>query len=185
MITPITPDQGRTRPKKRGGPRNDIWPTPDWLFGHYHRRFRFELDAAADRSNAKCARFYSVKENGLLQPWNARAVWCNPPYGGKNGLPGTDVWVEKGRREAELRGNTVAMHVPVKADTAWWDEQVWGRNRVIRSWRAELAPGEHARMYLLDEGPMLVEVAEHIGRVSYGGGNGWFASATVVYGVRR
>lgn len=92
--------------------------------------------------------------------------------------------MKKARLEQERWNNVVTLCIPVKADTTWWDELVWGRNRVVRSWRADVAPGKPARWYLLDEGRMLVEVCELVGRVSFGGGNGWFASAVVTFGAR-
>ncbi len=33
----------------------------------------------------KATRFYTEQQNGLMQPWNARSLWLNPPYGHTKG----------------------------------------------------------------------------------------------------
>ena len=62
-------------------PNKGVWPTPDWLFAPLHARHRFDLDAAASKSNAKCRRFFSEQQNALTRAWKARCFWNNPPYG--------------------------------------------------------------------------------------------------------
>lgn len=75
------------------------WATPQDLFDKLNREFRFTLDPAATKKNAKCKRFYTEKENGLEQSWKGERVFCNPPYGRVIGD-----WVKKmhegGRRYA-------------------------------------------------------------------------------------
>lgn len=164
-------------------PNKGIWPTPGWLFGPLNVRFNFGLDAAASRENTKCKRYYTEKDNGLVQPWDAPCTWCNPPYGTD---PSTDAWVQHGRRNAVDFRNTQVMLVPVKAETAWYQDLVWGENRVIRS--AKPVGRFGGRWYLLQEKRMLVEVLELRGRVSFGvdrKGNGFFASALVAFGAQR
>ena len=34
--------------------KSDEWETPDWLFDQLNDEFRFNFDAAANHSNAKC-----------------------------------------------------------------------------------------------------------------------------------
>jgi|GEM_PF-5770545 len=54
--------------------------TPQDFFDRLDAEFGFDLDVCATRSNAKCERFYSRKDDGLAQPWTG-TCWCNPPYG--------------------------------------------------------------------------------------------------------
>jgi phage N-6-adenine-methyltransferase len=65
--------------------------------------------------NAKCARFFTVADDGLSQPW-AGKVFMNPPYGRTLGL-----WMEKAY-QASLDGALVVCLVPARVDTAWWQD---------------------------------------------------------------
>lgn len=60
---------------------NQTWRTPDWLFKLLEREVgrKLVLDAAASKVNAKCKRFYTEAENGLLQPW-ADGTFINPGF---------------------------------------------------------------------------------------------------------
>lgn len=161
-------------------PRKGVWRTPDWLFQPLHALLGFELDAAASRQNAKCPRYFDEERNALARPWEASSVWCNPPYGCE---PGTDVWVEHGRSWAERLRNRVTMLIPVKADTAWYHDLVWGSCRVQTS--AKLEGPVPGRWYRMREPWGYVELLELRGRVNFGGadGPGFFASSVVVYGA--
>ncbi len=57
------------------------WSTPQDLFDSLNEEFHFTLDPACTKENAKCKKFYTEKENGLLQDWKGERVFCNPPYG--------------------------------------------------------------------------------------------------------
>lgn len=171
--------------KRRGGdPRKGVWETPDWLYRPLNELLRFDLDAAASRKNAKCARFYDERMNGLAQPWDGRSVWCNPPYGLKTAPTGD--WVFKGLHSVITEQNQVTLLVPVKADTTWYGRGVWGRNRVVDSGRVKGTDIE-GRWYRLDEGSFFTELLELEGRVEFGGAQntGWFASAIVLFNAGR
>lgn len=55
--------------------------TPRRLFEELNDEFEFTIDVAASSENAKCARFYSEKDDGLSKSWEGEVVFCNPPYG--------------------------------------------------------------------------------------------------------
>lgn len=38
------------------------------------------LDPCATPETAKCAKFYTEKDDGLAQDWTGETVFCNPPY---------------------------------------------------------------------------------------------------------
>src|SRR5262249_57492963 len=57
------------------------WETPWLVFRAYDAEFHFTLDVCATAENAKCARFFSPAQNGLLQDWGDDVCWMNPPYG--------------------------------------------------------------------------------------------------------
>lgn len=63
----------------------DDWATPDDLYTTYNALFGFVLDAAADRSNHKCARWFGPggeSEDALSVVWPTAEgnIWLNPPY---------------------------------------------------------------------------------------------------------
>ena len=59
--------------------KND-WATPQELFDELDAEFHFTLDPCATPETAKCAKFYTEKDNGLVQDWTGETVFCNPPY---------------------------------------------------------------------------------------------------------
>lgn len=75
----------------------------------------FDLDVASSDENALCERYFTEQEDGLLIPWNAERVWCNPPY---NNIK---QWIEKGIRETRL-GNCkeVVYLLPARTCTKWF-----------------------------------------------------------------
>lgn len=95
------------------------WATPWDLFHVLDAEFGFTLDACAQSWNAKCERYFSPSDNGLVQDWGKEIVFCNPPYG--RGVTGA--WVAKGW-EASQRGATVVLLIPARTDTSWWHEGV-------------------------------------------------------------
>ena len=91
----------------------DNWETPQKLFDLLNAEFGFTLDPCASAENAKCARFFTSKENGLLQSWANEIVFMNPPYG--RGIIGQ--WIAKAYQETEA---TVVCLLPSRTDTKWW-----------------------------------------------------------------
>ncbi|MBK8772758.1 MAG: hypothetical protein IPM06_20340 [Rhizobiales bacterium] len=45
----------------------DVWGTPQWLFDALDKEFGFTLDPCSDGTNAKCAKFYSIHDSGMLR----------------------------------------------------------------------------------------------------------------------
>src|SRR4051812_26379019 len=57
--------------------RADDWETPPEVFDPLNREFGFTLDVAAQAHNAKCDRFISPDDDGLVSDWGANVCWCN------------------------------------------------------------------------------------------------------------
>lgn len=77
----------------------------------------FDLDVAADDEAHVCERYYTIRENGLIQPWTGR-VWCNPPY--------SDIgpWV-RSAWDAWQGCKVIAMLLPAnRQEQPWWQEMV-------------------------------------------------------------
>jgi phage N-6-adenine-methyltransferase len=96
--------------------KSNEWETPADLFAVYDAEFNFTLDAAATFENAKCNRFFTIRENGLAQSWQGETVWLNPPYGRQIGK-----WIEKAYHEAQ-NGATVVCLIPARTDTRYFHD---------------------------------------------------------------
>jgi phage N-6-adenine-methyltransferase len=128
--------------------------TPWELFTPIAERFGgFTLDAAAAPHNARCAKYYTRHDNGLMRSWDGERVWCNPPY--------SDLgqWVAKARAEA-MRADLIVMLLPAnRTEQAWWQDHVEpyrdgrhptgprieflrGRLRFIKPGQTEIRPNE-------------------------------------------
>jgi phage N-6-adenine-methyltransferase len=96
-------------------PVTDVWATPQWLFEALNKEFGFTLDPCTDGTNAKCEKFFTPTENGLLRDWGTDVVFMNPPYSE------VDDWMRKAYGSA-LEGATVVCLIPARTDTRWWHE---------------------------------------------------------------
>ena len=99
------------------------WETPPTLFAQLDAEFGFTLDVCALPENAKCARFYSPRVDGLKQFWQG-VCWMNPPYGRDIGK-----WISKAAEAARF-GATVVCLIPARTDTAYWHDHIHGRAEV-------------------------------------------------------
>lgn len=95
--------------------KTDLWATPQKFFNKYDAVHKFTLDVCANKDNAKCAKFYTVEDDGLSQSWQG-VCWMNPPYGRE-----ISAWMKKAY-ESSLQGATVVCLVPARTDTKWWHE---------------------------------------------------------------
>ncbi len=89
------------------------YPTPIDFYKKLDDEFHFTLDPCASPENAKCDRYFTYHENGLVQDWGKEIVWMNPPYGE------IKKWMAKAYR-ASLAGATVVCLVPSRTSTKWW-----------------------------------------------------------------
>jgi phage N-6-adenine-methyltransferase len=94
------------------------WSTPQPFWASLNAEFNFDLDCCATVENAKCRRFYTAADDGLLLPWSGGAVWMNPPYGRTIGA-----WVAKAWTESRA-GSTVVCLIPARTDTGYWHDYV-------------------------------------------------------------
>lgn len=98
--------------------RSEEWGTPKDLFLKLNHEFRFTLDPCADRTNAKCPKFFTKRQNGLIHDWSRDRVFMNPPYGRS-----INDWMRKARQESQ-KGALVVCLVHARTDTRWWHENV-------------------------------------------------------------
>ena len=100
--------------------KTDLWGTPQDLFDKLDAEFHFNLDVCALPENAKCERYYTPEQDGLVKEWTG-TCWCNPPYGRQIGK-----WVKK----ASECGTTVVMLIPARTDTKWFHDYIYGKAEV-------------------------------------------------------
>lgn len=112
------------------------WATPQALYDDLNAEFGFTLDPCATPENAKCPKFYTLADDGLIQDWGEEVVFMNPPYGRVIGD-----WLKKAYEES-LKGATVVCLIPARTDTAYWhDYAMKGEIRFLRG-RVKFAGGE-------------------------------------------
>lgn len=90
------------------------WETPQDLFDELNKEFNFVVDVCATKENAKCKRYFTKEDDGLIKNWGEYHgyKWMNPPYGREIGK-----WVEK----AAYSTHVVCL-LPARTDTKWfWD----------------------------------------------------------------
>ncbi len=109
------------------------WETPQHLFDKYNNIFNFGLDVCATPKNAKCDKYFTEQEDGLMQDWNNHGnVWCNPPYG-----RGIGKWLKK----AYECNSLVVMLVPARTCSAWWHD--YATKGIVILLRGRLKFGGH------------------------------------------
>ncbi len=115
----------------------DDWATPQSFFDQLDAEFHFTLDPCASAANAKCRKFYTAQDNGLMQDWGGEVVFCNPPYGRK-----IFDWVKKCYEESCKPNTTVVMLIPARTDTRYFHEFIYHRATEIRFIRGRLKFGD-------------------------------------------
>ena len=114
------------------------WETPPAVFAEYDAEFHFTLDVCATAETAKCARFFSPVDEGLVQDWGDDVCWMNPPYGRE-----IAAWMEKAYRSS-LAGATVVCLVPARTGTRWWQDWVLEKAEVrLRKGRITFVGAQH------------------------------------------
>lgn len=98
---------------------SDKW-TPPWLVERIRTDVFWgviELDpCTVSRNPVGAARFYTADNDGILQPWDATTIYCNPPYGKT-----IRHWTQKCIM-AGARGKYVALLVPARTGSRWFTE---------------------------------------------------------------
>lgn len=114
----------------------DQWATPQAFFDKLNAEFGFTLDPCALPSNAKCTKYYTPTDNGLLQDWGGEIVFCNPPYG-----RAIYDWVRKCSEEAKKPNTVVVALIPARTDTRYFHEFIYTKAREIRFIKGRLKFG--------------------------------------------
>ena len=106
--------------------REQDWATPQEFFDKLDAEFHFTLDPCADDHNHKCAKYFTLEQDGLNQSWAGERVFCNPPYG-------RDVpkWVRKCFDEVYGGDCPLAvMLLNARTDTKWFHDYIYNRAEI-------------------------------------------------------
>jgi phage N-6-adenine-methyltransferase len=104
----------------------DDWETPTDLFNELNKEFLFDLDATANKNNAKCPKFFTKEQNALVQEWRG-SVFCNPPYGRE-----IQKFIEKAYIESKKAYcKRVVLLIPARTDTKIWHDFIFPFSREI------------------------------------------------------
>lgn len=116
--------------------KTNEWSTPQSFFDELDKEFNFTLDPCATHDKAKCEKYYTIEDDGLLQDWSKDIVFMNPPYGRE-----IKHWVQKAYEES-LKGATVVCLIPARTDTSYWHEYVFDKADDIRFIKGRLKFGD-------------------------------------------
>lgn len=105
--------------------KTDEWATPQDFFDKLNTEFNFTLDPCADDNNHKCKKYFTKKEDGLLQDWGGETVFCNPPYGRE-----IYKWVEKCYNEGRKESTVVVLLIPARTDTKYFHDFIIHRTEI-------------------------------------------------------
>ena len=103
---------------------SDEWATPQELFDSLNAEFRFNLDACATSENHKTEDYFTQAENGLIQSWGGRRVFCNPPYSKIKD------WVKKAYYESFTPNTLIVLLIPARTDTQYFQEYIYHRAEI-------------------------------------------------------
>ena len=111
------------------------WETPQAFFDKLNLEFEFNLDPCASAYTAKCEKYFTEADDGLLQDWSGHTVFCNPPYG-----RGIKEWIKKAYEESQKDNTKVVLLIPARTDTTYWHKYIM-RAREIRFVKGRLKFG--------------------------------------------
>lgn len=124
------------------------WRTPEDVFTWWHRRYFFDVDAAATFDSRLVSAFFSPEGiDALTVRWGnyGNRFWINPPYGRTEKAcgpgcerrtclrrrhhltkdkPGIERFVRKAATEAWADRLLVVALLPARTDTDWWHDYV-------------------------------------------------------------
>ncbi len=129
-----------SNPHKQHANYSDYWGTPDdkviaeiVRWGARVGLPPLVLDVAANEKNHKFNRYFSEKDNGLIQSWQCPGLWwCNPPF------KLCREFIAKAHEELRL-GNEGLMLIPNNAETAWFRESITYPNMPRMMWPHRIA----------------------------------------------
>jgi phage N-6-adenine-methyltransferase len=139
----------------------DVWITPPVFYRRLDAEFNFTLDPCASPENAKCERFYTVRDNGLAQDSSRETVFMHPPHDSS-----ISSWMQKAWESTE-NGATVVALVPASTDAEWWHLYAMKASE-IRFVRGRLRYWDPGLIKAPSASALVIYKPNHRGRTMYG-----------------
>lgn len=102
--------------------KSDEWYTPKYIFDALECRFDMDVAAPVDRTFVTVPTSRFITENSLEMDWDG-FVWCNPPFGARNGIT---PWIDK--IQAHRYG---ILLTPDRTSAPWWKIAATGSHGVL------------------------------------------------------
>ena len=99
--------------------KTNEWSTPIETFKELDKEFNFTLDPCSTKENAKCEKYFTKEDDGLLQDWSQDVVFMNPPYARE-----IKDWIKKAYEESK-KGAIVVCLIPSRTDTKYWHDYIF------------------------------------------------------------
>lgn len=109
--------KAKNHPQQRAREDVDDRMLPDAEFWVLNRRFGFDVNAAASRSNHRLPKFWTKEEDGLSTDWSGLRVYCNPPFSKIH------PWIEKAWAESNCP-LTVMLLPANRTEQGFWQQLV-------------------------------------------------------------
>ncbi len=116
--------------------KDQTWETPIDFFKKIDEEFNFNLDPCCMKETAKCKRYFTPEDDGLLQDWSGHNVFMNPPYGREQSK-----WIEKAYCESKKDNTLVVCLIPSRTDTKIWHDVIFP-NAEVRFVKGRLKFGD-------------------------------------------
>jgi hypothetical protein len=98
------------------------WYTPKYIFDALECRFDIDVASPVDRTFCSVPADRFIESGSLELQWNG-FVWCNPPFGGRNGIL---LWINK--MNTERLGIFLT---PDRTSAPWWKVVAKGSDSVL------------------------------------------------------
>ena len=102
--------------------KTDEWYTPKYIFDALRCEFDLDVASPVDRSLCHVPSQQFITENSLQQAWEG-FVWCNPPFGGRNGI---SPWLDK----MALHKCGIAL-APDRSSASWWQKAAYESDALL------------------------------------------------------
>lgn len=107
-------------------PQKDKWETPDWLFNLLNDEFQFTMDPCCEESTARCDRYFTEEDNGLVESWKGNVCFVNPPYSRER----IGLWASR-CYQMSLEPNTIVVAlIPVSTSARWFHESILNKGQL-------------------------------------------------------
>ena len=105
--------------------KTNEWYTPQSLFDKIEKdlHIKFTLDPCATKESAKCERFFTKEQDGLICDWeDEHSVFINPPYS-RDLQP---AFIKKAYKQSlKHPGYRCVLLIPARTDTKIWHEYIF------------------------------------------------------------